>query len=143
MQGQFDEVNERLQPALKRLTWDSLNIDSFISHVRQGLDQLEGRVSRINEITDSVLERNLRQMSSANMVNLPGDQSFTLSRFVNLQEESIRKGSALLNQKSKEIETVLSELLHENRALANLTHVHSKSDMLQEVMNHGRYFLAF
>ena len=102
--------------------------------MRQGLDHLEDRVSRINEISDSILERNLRQMSSTILVNLPVDQSFTLSRFVNLQDESIRKGSALLNAKSKEMETVLCELLQENRSLANSTHVHSKSDMLQEVM---------
>ena len=132
-QGQFDEVMERLQPALKRLTWESLNIDSFICHLRQGLDQLEERVARINEVTEKILESNLRQMSCTVLVHVPVDQSFSLSRFVSLQEECIRKGSTFLNDKSSEMESVLTELLIENKALADLTHVHSKSDMLQEV----------
>jgi hypothetical protein len=98
-QGQFDEVMERLQPALKRLTWESLNIDSFICHLRQGLDQLEDRVARINEVTEKVLETNLRQMSCTVLVNVPADQSFSLSRFVSLQEECIRKGSVFFERK--------------------------------------------
>ncbi len=133
-QGQFDEVTGRLQPALKRLTWESLNIDTFLSHLRQGLDHLDDRVSRINQITENVLERNLRQMSCTVLVHVPADQSFSLPRFVSVQEQWIRKGSKFLNDKSKEMEAVLSDLMIENKALADLTHVHSKSDMLQEVL---------
>ena len=124
---------ERLQPALKRLTWESLNIDSFISHVRQGLDQLDDRVFKINQISETVLEFNLRRMSCLVLVHLPDDQSFSLSRFVQLQEESIQKGFVLLNEKSVEMEQALTELIQENRTQADVTHVHSKSDMLQEV----------
>ena len=124
---------ERLQPALKGLTWESLNIDSFISHVRQGLDQLDDRVSKINQLSETVLEQNLRQISSMTLVRLPVNRHFSLKYFVQLQEESIRKGFTLLNEKSTEMERVLTDLIEENRTLANLTHVHSKSDMLQEV----------
>ncbi len=133
-QGQFDEVTERLQPALKRLTWESLNIDSFLSHLRQGLDHLDDRICRINQITENVLETNLRRMSCTVLVHVPANQSFSLSRFLSLQEECIRKGSAFLNDKSKEMEASLTELMIENKGLADLTHVHSKSDMLQEVL---------
>jgi hypothetical protein len=134
-QGQFDDVMERLQPALKRLTWESLNIDSFLSHLRQGLDQLEGRIFKINQITEHVLENNLRQISCTVLVHVPANESFSLSRFLSLQKEWIRKGSTFINEKSKEMEARLSELTIENKALADLTHVHSKSDMLQEVFN--------
>lgn len=124
---------ERLQPALKRLTWESLNIDSFISHVRQGLDQLDDRVFKINQISETVLEFNLRRMSCMVLVHLPDDQSFSLSQFVQLQEESIRKGFVFLNEKSVEMEQALADLIQENRTQADVTHVHSKSDMLHEV----------
>lgn len=125
---------ERIQPALKRLTWESLNIDSFLFHARQGLDQLDDRVFKINQLSETVLEYNLRQISSMILVHLPVNECFSLYSFVQLQEESIRKGFALLNEKSMEIERVLTELIQENRTLANMTHLHSKSDMLQEVM---------
>jgi hypothetical protein len=124
---------ERIQPALNRLTWESLNIDSFIFHVRQGLDQLDDRVLKINRLSESVLECNLRQISSMALVYLPVDKKISLKQFVQLQEESVRKGCLLLNEKSMEMERVLTDLIHENRTLANVTHIHSKSDMLQEV----------
>jgi hypothetical protein len=125
---------ERLQPALKRLTWESLNIDSFISHARQGLDQLQDRISKINHVTTTILERNLRQMSSAVLVHLPIDQSYSLSHFVSVQEESIQKVSVFLDGKSREMETVLLELMIENRNLENSTYSYSKSNMLVEVL---------
>jgi len=115
-----------------------LNIDSFITYVRQGIDQLDDRVSKINRITECVLERNLRQMSSVSLVSLPFNQMFSLSQFVCLQEESIRKGSLILNEKSKELEAALIDLVQENKALADVMHAHSKSEMLQEVTNNQK-----
>jgi hypothetical protein len=103
--------------------------------VRQGIDQLDDRVSNINRITESVLERNLRQMTSVALVSLPFNQMFSLSQFVCLQEESIRKGSLILNENSKELEAALIDLVQENKALADVMHAHSKSEMLQEVTN--------
>ncbi len=115
-----------------------MNIDSFITYVRQGIDQLDDRVSKINRITECVLERNLRQMSSVSLVFLPFNQMFSLSQFVCLQEESIRKGSLILNEKSKELEAALIDLVQENKALADVMHGHSKSEMLQEVTNNQK-----
>lgn len=115
-----------------------MNIDSFITYVRQGIDQLDDRVSKINRITECVLERNLRQMSSVSLVSLPFNQMFSLSQFVCLQEESIRKGSLILNEKSKELEAALIDLVQENKALADVMHAHSKSEMLQEVTNNQK-----
>ena len=106
--------------------------------MRQGIDQLDDRVSKINRITECVLERNLRQMSSVSLVSLPFNQMFSLSQFVCLQEESIRKGSLILNEKSKELEAALIDLMQENKALADVMHAHSKSEMLQEVTNNQK-----
>ncbi len=94
---------------------------------------MDDRVSKINRITETILERNLRQMTSVALVALPFDQMFSLSQFVFLQEESIRRGSLILNEKSKELEAALIDLVQENKALADVTHAHSKSEMLQEV----------
>jgi hypothetical protein len=41
------------------------------------------------------------------------------------------------------MESVLKELLIENKALADLTHVHSKSDMLQEVQSKTNITASF
>lgn len=106
--------------------------------MRQGIDQLDDRVSKINRITECVLERNLRHMSSVSLVSLPFNQMFSLSQFVCLQEESIRKGSLILNEKSKELEAALIDLVQENKALADVMHAHSKSEMLQEVTNNQK-----
>jgi hypothetical protein len=67
------------------------------------------------------------------LVHLPVDQSFSLSRFVQLQEQSIQQGFDLLNRKSVEMEQALADLILENRTQAKEMHVHSRSDMLQEV----------
>jgi hypothetical protein len=106
--------------------------------VRQGIDQLDDRVSKINRITESVLERNLRHMTSVALVSLPFNQMFSLSQFVCLQEESIRKGSLILNENSKELEAALIDLMQENKTLADVMHAHSKSEMLQEVTNNQK-----
>ncbi len=72
-------------------------------------------------------------MTSVALVALPFDQMFSLSQFVFLQEESIRRGSLILNEKSKMLEAALIDLVQENKALADATYAHSKSEMLQEV----------
>lgn len=45
------------------LTWTSMNIDSYLFHVHQGLRKLEQLIINVNDIIENRIESNLKLVS--------------------------------------------------------------------------------
>jgi dynein heavy chain len=64
-----------------------MNIDSYLSHIHQGLKRLEQLIININDIMENRVENNLKNISKVSLVSLPHDNvTFTLETFVSKQE---------------------------------------------------------
>jgi dynein heavy chain len=103
----------KLRPGMTTLTWTSLNIDPFINHVHAGLKKLQELVSCINDIIENRIEKNLKIVSKALLVDLPENTSFSVSDFVVMQQSHITARSRLLQGKNMEIESAVTDLIQQ------------------------------
>jgi dynein heavy chain, axonemal len=115
-EDKFKMYNNELQFVLREydriVTWTSMNIDGYLTHVHQGLAKLEQLIININDIMENRIENNLKSLSKTVLVNLPQEaQTFTLDDFVEMQEEWIREESERLKSKNFEVEGAVEDLI--------------------------------
>jgi dynein heavy chain len=53
------------------LTWTSMNIESYLYYVHQGLKKLEQLIINVNDIIENRIENNLKTVSKVVLVHLP------------------------------------------------------------------------
>jgi dynein heavy chain len=107
----FRDMEYKLRPGMITLTWTSMNIDAYKTHIQTGLRRLEELVANINDIIENRIEKNLKIVSKTLLVDLPDAQSFSVDEFVKMQEKHIAKQSTLLQGKNLEIEFAVRDLI--------------------------------
>jgi dynein heavy chain, axonemal len=60
-----------MRPGMVTLTWTSMNIDSYLFNVHQGLKKLEQLIINVNDIIENRIECNLKLVSRVVLVDLP------------------------------------------------------------------------
>jgi len=94
----------KLRPGMVTLTWTSMNIEGYKNHVLAGLSSLEDLISKINDIVESRIQKNLKSLSRAVVVNLPDERTIALDEFVTMQETAVKSATAFLTSKNLEVE---------------------------------------
>jgi len=107
----LEDLDRKVQPGMVLLTWQSMNIDSYLFRLHNGISRLEELISKINDIMDNRIEVNLKAISRTVLVDLPQHQSFTLDGFVALQEKSIRTKSKLMDHRNLQVERAVDDLV--------------------------------
>lgn len=107
----FKDMEYKLRPGMITLTWTSMNIEAYISQVKNGLQKLEELVNNINDIIENRIEKSLKIVSKTLLVDLPEGHSFTVEDFVKIQEKHITAQSLLLQGKNVEIEHAVEDLV--------------------------------
>jgi dynein heavy chain len=105
------DFERKLHPGMVTLTWASMNIDGYLHRLHATLFRLGDLVSKVSELLQVGVERNLRAVSNMRLVNLPTDASFTLDRFVSVQEHFVQQQSAVLGARSREAERAVAGLM--------------------------------
>lgn len=100
-----------MRPGMVNLTWTSMNIDSYIHHVQEGLKHIRELVCSINDIIKNRIEKNLKEVSRTLLVDLPDDTSFTVADFVQMQQNYISSKATELQGKNNEIENAVEDLI--------------------------------
>ena len=67
----INDMELKLHPGMSTLTWTSMNIDSYLFHVHQGLKKLEQLIINVNDIIENRIENNLKNVSKVILVSLP------------------------------------------------------------------------
>jgi dynein heavy chain, axonemal len=107
-----EDLELKLRPGMVTLTWTSMNIDSYLQHVHQGLNKLEQLIINVNDIIENRIENNLKNISKVLLVSLPQDSKpFSLDQFVMLQENYIQSKTDYLMSKNVEVERAVDDLL--------------------------------
>ncbi len=107
----FHDLDKKIQPGMGLLTWQSMNIDGYLTRIHVSLMKLEELVAKINDVVQNRVEANIRYVRRTRLVDLPDDQSFTLEQFVSLQEKMTKKKMVLLDQKNLEVENAVNDLI--------------------------------
>jgi dynein heavy chain, axonemal len=100
----------KLRPGLITLTWTSMNIDTYKSNFSSGLSKLEDMVHKMNDITESRIQKNLKSLSRAVLCNLPDSRTVALDEFVTMQEGAVRTSTTFLTSKNLEVELAVNDL---------------------------------
>merc|ERR550514_260345 len=124
------------------LTWTSMNIDTYKSHVHLGLRKLEQLVTNINDIIEHRIEKNLKIVSRTLLVDLPDNESFAVEAFVRMQQQHINTESGLLQGKNVEIEHAVEDLVKIITGYAFDSHVERVSeDEIVKLKKHYNHFM--
>ncbi|KAL4479549.1 hypothetical protein ABPG72_018535, partial [Tetrahymena utriculariae] len=108
----IEDLELKLRPGMITLTWTSMNIETYLYYVHQGLKKLEQLVIKVNDIIENRIENNLKIVSKVVLVHLPHDiKPLSLDSFVQLQEEYINSKTDFLTSKNVEVERAVDDLL--------------------------------
>ena len=108
----FKDLEGKIEPGMVLLTWQSMNIDSYLQRIHSGLIKFEELVRKVCDILENRVEGNLKAISKTLLVELPSDQSFTLEQFVMLQEKTTKQKTAMLDSKNQEVERSINDVIH-------------------------------
>lgn len=107
-----EDLELKLRPGMVTLTWTSMNIDSYLHNVHNGLNKLEQLIITVNDIIENRIENNLKNISKVLLVDLPKESKpLTLEAFVGLQERFITGRTDFLMSKNIEVERAVDDLL--------------------------------
>ena len=101
----------KLRPGMVTLTWTSMNIDAYKASIQAGLTRLEDLVTKINDIVENRIQKNLKQISRTVLVSLPSERAVALDEFVQMQEMSVKAATTLLTMKNIEVENAVEDLV--------------------------------
>eukprot|EP00931_Biecheleriopsis_adriatica_P081370 TRINITY_DN5469_c0_g1_i3.p1 TRINITY_DN5469_c0_g1~~TRINITY_DN5469_c0_g1_i3.p1 ORF type:complete len:4660 (-),score=1275.41 TRINITY_DN5469_c0_g1_i3:88-14067(-) len=108
----LDHLEFQLRPGMVSLTWTSMNIDTYLKSVWTSLDELEQLVLGVNDIMESRVDANLRDVSHVLLADLPEDNRLvSLDDFVDIQERHVRQTTDWLVAKNTEIEAAVNDML--------------------------------
>ena len=85
----FRDMEYKLRPGMITLTWTSMNIDTYKTHIQTGLKKLDELVININDLIENRIEKNLKLISRTMLVDLPTDITYTIDDFIKIQEQYI------------------------------------------------------
>ena len=124
------------------LTWTSMNIDSYLTHVHEGLGKLEQLIINVNDVIDNRIENNLKAISKVLLVDLPQEsKSLSLEEFVKMQQEFIQHNTKFLMSKNLEVEKAVDDLLQTIMSYPLDAHVDPVSK--EEAKNIKNYYIWY
>ena len=111
LRSHFNDFEFLMRPGMVTLTWTSMNIDHFIDQIRVSLQKLRCLVTNVNDIINNRIEKNLKFISKTLLVDLPTDASFTIADFLLKQQKYVSSKVIMLQNKNKEIENAVEDLI--------------------------------
>lgn len=85
------DMERKVQPGMVTLTWTSMNIDGYLHRIHSGLFKLDDLVTKIRDLIENRIERNLKTVSKMLLVSIPHDESVSLEQFVSKQEKWVKE----------------------------------------------------
>lgn len=107
----LSDLDNALSPAIETMTWTSMNIDSFLTRVKQALARFEALVTQINDITTNRIEKNLRIVAESCLLDLPSNRTFNYRTFASEQSRRIEAVAAFIAAKNEEVDIAVRDLI--------------------------------
>ena len=86
------DMERKVQPGMVTLTWTSMNIDGYLHRIHSGLFKLDDLVTKIRDLIENRIERNLKAVSGMLLVDIPQDES-RLARPLRLDAGEVHQGA--------------------------------------------------
>jgi len=111
VQAHLAHLNSKVEPGISLLTWQSLNIEQYVTRMQNGILKFDELMYKITEMVDVRLEKNLRSISKTLLVDISAESTFTLDQFVTMQEKVTKQKIQMMDAKNLEVERATSDLI--------------------------------
>ena len=108
----LNKVDETLSPGLTLLSWNSLNLGSFIDSVYASLGELDLLIDRVTGIHENRIKAIFKDMLSIPLCEFPDTDTISIKDFTSSTAALCTKASKVVDTKSQVVETAVQELLH-------------------------------
>tara|TARA_B100000795_G_C22459325_1_gene308645 strand:- start:29 stop:535 length:507 start_codon:yes stop_codon:yes gene_type:complete len=106
------ELERVIQPGMLGLTWTSMNIEAYLTAFHTELRRFDDMVIKIRDIVENRLTRNLELVAALELVDMAQDNdTFTLDKFVAVQEKHVEVQTKFMSAKNEEIEMAVVDLV--------------------------------
>lgn len=103
-------VENVLRHGAALLTWDSLNVPSFIDDCNTTIDKTKALFTRIQDILDCRIETTLKKMGDTMLIELP-EEPLRCEKFLELTEAHVKGVAEVFVQASANAESYVMELV--------------------------------
>jgi dynein heavy chain len=100
MRAHYQHLDNKIVLGIEFLTWQSLNIEQYVTRMQNGILKFEELLNKIAEIVDVRVEKNLRAISKMTLVDISAEETFTLDQFVNMQEKVTKRQIQMMDTKN-------------------------------------------
>jgi len=108
----LDDIDVKLQPGVKTITWTSLNIENFLETADLAMKELDDLVTKMSDVIENRIEMNLKLIGRTVLVDLDEEKfPFHVFDFVGVQEQYIKDQAAYLDGKNLEVENAVRDML--------------------------------
>ena len=104
------DMERKLAPGLTTLTWTSMNIDGFLHSIHAGVGALADLIEKERDLVENRIDRNLKSVANLRLVELPSDETYSLDKFVAVQERLIQSQALVAGAKNLEVEQAVHDL---------------------------------
>jgi dynein heavy chain len=111
MRAHYQHLDNKIVLGIEFLTWQSLNIEQYVTRMQNGILKFEELLNKIAEIVDVRVEKNLRAISKMTLVDISAEETFTLDQFVNMQEKVTKRQIQMMDTKNLEVERACNDLI--------------------------------
>jgi dynein heavy chain len=106
----FDALDDKMRPALSKVTWSSINLEDFIQRIFDVLSKTREIISKARDLYDNRVMSNLSRICHMNLVRIP-DSIVTTANFISAQKERVEAGAFQLDQTALQIETAVKDII--------------------------------
>ena len=128
---------------LVHVTWASLGITNFLKRVEESITTFELFTKQILDMYECRIQANLHQMSSTQLLSLPGSETWTVEEFLSQARTRSQQGTELLVSGSRKVEDAVKETLQLLRNGANLPIIHDFDTEEAKKSKKGAYIYTF
>ena len=111
IRAHLEHLSSIISPGLNLLTWQSLNIEQYVTKIQVGIQKFDEVMHKISELVDVRIEKNLRSISKLLLVDISAESTFTLDQFVTMQEKVTRRKVQMMDAKNLEVERAVNDLI--------------------------------
>jgi dynein heavy chain len=133
----IEQVEEAIRPGLTRLSWTSLNLDSYLASIHEQLSKLGELVDKVLDIEECRIKAGLQHIAETCLCDIPSEhEQWSVEEFLEKTERRCALVADMIQKKSELIEAAVGDLLSEVSRGVSSERAKELDQAFEEVLHH-------